>query len=72
MNTFSHPDCTVGLGISPSLRFAVRSRALTAGRELRLRAAHPAPKVVMCNHSALRKSAADDADGNGFPRIFLR
>ena len=37
---FSHPDCTVGPGITPGLHYYVCSRALTAGREF-----HPAPKT---------------------------
>lgn len=37
--TFFHPDCTVGLGISPNPAL-VRSRAITADREL-----HPSPKA---------------------------
>jgi hypothetical protein len=49
MNTFSHPDYTVGLGVSPSQSMSnnTSSRGLpsqkatvTAGREF-----HPAPKV---------------------------
>lgn len=47
--TFSHPDYTVGLGISPSQSqpiqtgsrgLKIHERILTAGREF-----HPAPKV---------------------------
>jgi len=47
-HTFSHPDCTVGLGISPGPALARISPWLagfTAGREL-----HPAPKVVILNN----------------------
>ena len=36
--TFSYPDCTVGTGITPApagRAVAARSRAFTAGRELR-------------------------------------
>ncbi len=39
-NLFSHPDFTVGFGISPNQLLYGRSRAFTAGREF-----HPAPKI---------------------------
>ena len=39
---FSHPDCTVGFGITPN--HALRLAGFTAGRE-----SHPALKIIILN-----------------------
>lgn len=39
---FSHPDCTVGFGVTPN--HALRLAGFTAGRE-----SHPALKIIILN-----------------------
>lgn len=70
---FSHPDCTVGTGISPVHVPFRNSRAVTAGQDSPpLQANHLAPKIALnLTASHLSCQAVFQLNTAGFP-VFIQ